>query len=79
MDEITSFNELFVESARRGLRLNNFFQDVTGGFRCNWRPVAGDPFPFCDHPRPFDAALGALRLACGDKEPPAITAADLFD
>lgn len=62
MNEITSFNQLFVESARRGLRLNNFFQLENGWFRCSWR--AGEWVgAFYDDKAPFLAALNAYVLA----------------
>lgn len=62
MNEITSFNNLFVEAARRGLRLNNLFQLENGMFRCNWRTQDWSG-PFADDAKPFTAALSAYVLA----------------
>lgn len=62
MHEIASFNELFAEAARCGLRLNNLFQTQGGAFRCSWR-LGEWCGPFAEHERPFDAALGAYALA----------------
>lgn len=71
--EITSFNQIFVEAARLGLRLNNFSQLPSGVFRCNWRRAQPrlhperDPdnvfYDAVEHERPFDAMLAAFRKA----------------
>lgn len=65
MSDITSFNQLFVEAARRSLRLNRLDQDQNGVWRANWR-VDGEKTwfgPVAEHARPFDAAHNAYVLA----------------
>lgn len=65
MSDISSFNELFANSARRGLQLNRFDQDSSGLFRANWRKD-GDRtvfFPVAEHAQPFLAVLNAYVLA----------------
>lgn len=63
MNEINSFNELFAEAARRGLRLNNFFQNSDGVFRANWRRPIGGASNFVDNALPFIAARDSFQQA----------------
>jgi hypothetical protein len=60
---INSFNELFAEAARRGLLLNNFFQNSDGVFRANWRRSTGGASNFVDNALPFIAARDSFLLA----------------
>lgn len=62
MTEISSFNEIFSEARRLGLRLNSFCQLADGSFRANW--IYGEKtFGFAEHPLPFVALLNAFVLA----------------
>lgn len=65
MDEITSFNMLFSEAARRGLRLNSFHQLDSGLFRANWRIDGAKPWfgSAAEHVQPFLAAHNAYVMA----------------
>jgi hypothetical protein len=79
--DIGSFNELFTQAKRRGLRLHTFCQGFDGLFQATWR--IDDPRfwvgPIARHERPFDAALNAFALA--DLQAPHVKAqtVDLFD
>lgn len=81
MSDISFFNQLFVEAARRGLRLNSFHQLDSGLFRANWRVderpsvlSSGSPKPWfgpaAEHAQPFLAAHNAYVMA--DLQAPAI-------
>jgi hypothetical protein len=78
--EITSFNQIFVESARLSIRLNSFHQIDSGAFRANWR--RGDKFFDCvENALPFVALRDSFLLAIGEKaETPAPSASfeDMF-
>lgn len=65
MSDISSFNQLFVEAARRGLRLNSFHQLDSGLFRANWRIDRPKPWfgPAAEHAQPFLAVHNAYVLA----------------
>jgi hypothetical protein len=87
MSDITSFNALFCEAARRGLRLNRFDQDSAGLFRANWRRDVEGPlayshserskfFPVAEHTQPFLAVLNAYVMA--DLQATEATVSDLF-
>lgn len=83
MTEITSFNHLFTEAARRGLRLNSFHQMPDGIFHANWRldgaGKSGEPWfgPVATNAQPFLAAHHSYVMA--DLQAPHVkTDADLF-
>jgi hypothetical protein len=65
MSDITSFNALFAEAARRGLRLNSFHQDKAGVWRANWRTDEPKLWhgPVCEAATPFETALNAFVMA----------------
>lgn len=65
MSDISSFNQLFAEAARCGLRLNSFHQLDSGLFRANWRIDSPKPWfgPTAEHAQPFLAAHNAYVMA----------------
>jgi hypothetical protein len=74
LDDIRSFNVLFAEAERRGIKMNWFTQDAAGVFSCSWRDGAGscdevkDPLPFIAMRNAFFCAIGKRDLVFG---PPA--------
>jgi hypothetical protein len=74
--EITSYNQLFVESQRRSIRLNSFCQLDSGDYRANWR-ANGKFFDCVTHALPFTALRDSFLVACrGPEEPSSVE--DLF-
>lgn len=63
MADITSFNQLFAEAQRAGVKLFSFHQLGNGDFVARWRREHDEVFGAVRHQRPFDAARDAFLLA----------------
>lgn len=73
MDDITSFNTLFVEARRARLRLEYLREDDHGFWSCGWRRDGG-LFETTKRRLPFNAMLDAFNEA----RAPAAVDTDLF-